>query len=87
MKSDAVSAAMEVLIAGDGKIAESLLLALAKSGSGPAAHNLGTLYVTGAAGVSPDAERSAYWYQRAVDSGFEATIASNPEWFKKPNET
>jgi TPR repeat protein len=85
--SDPVNAAMDVLLNGDAKKGELLLLALAEGGNGRAAHNLGTLYFTGAPGVSPDATKSQIWFSRALESGFEATVATDPQWFKKLHQT
>ncbi|MCU8028783.1 hypothetical protein [Shewanella sp. SM73] len=83
MLSDPMNVAMEALFAGDGARAELLLLSLAEAGSGCAAHNLGTLYITGAPGVSPCVKKSQHWYQRSLDLGFEVTVASDPDWFKR----
>ena len=85
--SDPVNAAMDILLNGDAKKGELLLLALAGQGNGRAAHNLGTLYVTGAPGANPDASKSQLWFSRALESGFEATVATDPQWFKKLDET
>ncbi len=83
MSRDPVEVAMEAWLAGDYRRAEALLLAAAKAGNGHAAHNLGTLYTTGGEGVNCDLEKSRFWYQRALDSEFEATAASDPTWFKR----
>ena len=83
MSRDSVEIAMEAWIAGDCRKAELLLLAAAKAGSGNAAHNLGTLYATGGEGVSSDLEKSRLWYQKSLDSGYEETVSSDPEWFKR----
>ncbi len=83
MSRDTVEVAMEAWLAGDCVKAESLLLAAAEAGNGHAAHNLATLYAAGGPGVCSDFEKSTFWYQRAVDSGFEATVSSDPEWFKR----
>lgn len=83
MNTSALQLAMDELFSGDAVAAETLLLALACSGDGHAAHNLGTLYATGWDGVAADPAKSQEWYQRALDSGFEATVASDPTWFKR----
>jgi hypothetical protein len=41
------------------------------------------LYITGGEGLKPNYEKSQYWLQKSLESGFEATVASDPEWFKK----
>jgi len=63
--------------------AEKLYLMAAEQGSGHAAHELGILYISGGPGVEPNYEKSQYWLNKSVESGFESTIATNPEWFKK----
>lgn len=83
MRKDPVETAMEAWLAGDRLKAESLLLSAARAGSGHAAHNLGTLYAIGGPGVAASIEKSRAWYQVSLDSGFEATVASDPEWFKR----
>jgi len=65
------------------KLAEELYLKAAELGSGHAAHELGVLYVVGGKGVEPNHEKSQYWLEKSLESGFEATIATDPEWFKK----
>lgn len=77
-----INKAVEAYIKGNGLEAEALYLEAAKNGSGHAAHNLGVLYATGAPGVVPDSEKSQYWLNFALESGFEETVASDPEWFK-----
>lgn len=78
-----INIACEQQINGNAKEAEKLYLIAAQQGSGHAAHNLGVLYITGGTNLEPDLEKSRYWLQKSLDSGFEATIASDPEWFKK----
>lgn len=83
MDRDPVELAMEEWEAGNGPKAEAMLLREAQTGSGLAAHNLGTLYATGAPGVSADVAKSRHWYEKALVSGFEAQVASDPTWFKR----
>jgi len=83
MDKSPLDIAMEAFFAGDLVTAESLLLALARSGDGHAAHNLGTLYAVGGVGVAADPETSRFWYERALASGFEAQVASDPTWFRR----
>lgn len=73
----------ELLENGNLKLAEKLLLKAAESGSGHAAHELGVLYITGGEGVEQNREKSQYWLEKSLESGFEATIASDPEWFRR----
>ena len=68
---------------GDVVEAEKLYIKAAEQGSGHAAHELGVLYITGGKDLEPDHARSQYWLEKSLDSGFEETIASDPEWFKK----
>jgi len=68
---------------GDDVSAERLYLEAAIHGSGHAAHELGVLYITGGNGIDPDFNKSQYWLQISLESGYEGTIASDPEWFKK----
>jgi len=68
---------------GNFKQAEKLYLEAAKLGSGHAAHELGILYIAGGEGVKPNKEKSQYWLEKSLESGFEKTIATDPEWFKK----
>ena len=63
--------------------AEKLYLEAAERGSGHAAHELGVLYSTGGDGLEPDFDKSQHWFRKSVESGFEATIASDPEWMLK----
>jgi hypothetical protein len=60
--------------------ATSLLRRAMDAGSGSAAHNLGTLYLTG-----PHADRATAkaCYRRAYDLGFEQTVSSDPLWWEK----
>ena len=53
----------------NGAKACSMLKAAADGGSGVAAHNLATLYVTGAPGCMPNRELSRLYLQRAVELG------------------
>jgi len=58
-------------------------LKAAEMGSGHAAHELGVLYITGGPGVEPNREKGQYWLEKSLESGFESTIATDPEWFRK----
>ena len=78
-----ISLAHEKRFSGDLVEAEKLYLEAAKQGSGHAAHELGVIYITGGEGLKKDYEKSQYWLQKSLESGFEATISSDPEWFKK----
>jgi len=78
-----ITLAHEKRFAGNVIEAEKLYLEAANQGSGHAAHELGVLYITGGEGLEPSFEKSQYWLQKSLESGFEATIASDPEWFKK----
>jgi len=62
--------------------AERLYLDAENMGSGHAAHQLGVLYNVGGPGVSKDTESTQYWLNIYLESGFEKTIATDPEWFK-----
>jgi TPR repeat protein len=73
----------EYLENGDIVKAEKLLLKAAEAGSGHAAHELGVLYIVGGEGLEPNHEKSQYWLEKSLASGFEKTIASDPEWFRK----
>jgi len=66
----------------DGKKAESLLIQAVNLGSGHAAHELGILYGAGCNNLQPDKQKSLYWLNKSLESGFEKSIASDPEWFK-----
>lgn len=68
---------------GDGKGAEALYLKAAAMGSAQAAHNLGVLYRAGGSGIEADATKSQYWLTISAKSGYEGTVSSNPEWFRK----
>lgn len=83
MSEKEIDDAMDILLSGEGERAEKLLLSLAQAGHGRAAHNLGVLYITGAPGVAPDSERAQFWLGKSYDSGFEASVASDPLWFRK----
>lgn len=63
--------------------AEKLYLEAAERGSGHAAHELGILYISGGNGLEPNFDKSQYWLQKSAGSGFEATIASDPECMLK----
>lgn len=78
-----INDAIKEIAFGDGAEAEKTLLYLAKQGIGHAAHELGVLYIVGANGVEPDKKKSKYWLNRSLESGFEASIASAPNWFKE----
>jgi len=55
----------------------------AEAGDGCAAHNLGTLFLTCEPEIPRNPEESQRWYQLAYDLGFEETVASDPQWFKR----
>jgi len=67
---------------GDMASAEKLLLQAAQTGSGLAAHNLGTLYAVGGPGIEQSPAKSRHWFEIALASGFEKTVASDPAWFR-----
>jgi TPR repeat protein len=50
------------------------------AGSGPATHNLGTLYMSG---DFPDREKARAFYRQAHERGFEHAVASDPLWWKR----
>ena len=77
-----VKNAQQALMSGNGKEAEMLFLKAANAGSGHAAHELGVLYIGGAPGIKPNKEDSQKWLNISLKLGFEASIATNPEWFK-----
>lgn len=81
-----VKNAQKALMSGNGKEAETLFLKAANAGSGHAAHELGVLYIGGAPGVEPNKAESQKWLNISLESGFETSIASAPEWFKSQNE-
>jgi TPR repeat protein len=83
MENDLVKTAMAEWEAGNLFKAEALLLKAAESGNGLASHNLGTLYAVGGPGVKADSAKSRYWFEKALESGFEQTVASDPTWFRK----
>ena len=62
--------------------AEKLYLKAAELGSGHAAHELGVLYISGGPGVEPNYEKSKYWLDKSLESGYESTIATDREWFR-----
>jgi len=78
-----VRIAMEEWAAGNLSKAQALLLEAAEAGNGHAAHNLGTLYATGGPGIEADSAKSRYWYEKALATGFEETVASDPTWFRR----
>ena len=65
------------------KKAIAYLTEAATKGSGLAAHNLGTLYSCPPVGIEADHKKSQYWYQVAYDFGFEASVSSDPLWWKQ----
>ncbi len=81
--NELLNLAMEKQINGDISGAEKLLMEAAESGSGHAAHNLGVFYITCGEGIDHNLEKARYWLDISLASGFEETIASDPEWFKK----
>ena len=83
MENDIVKTAMEEMDKGNFLEAEKLLLKAAEAGSGHAAHNLGTLYACGAPGIEINKNNSLKYYEQALESGFEKTVATDPTWFKK----
>ena len=83
MNKGLVETAMEAWEAGDLPKAEKLLIEAAEAGSGHAAHNLGTLYATGGPGINADPIKSQKYYEQALASGFEESVASDPTWFRK----
>ncbi len=68
---------------GNFKLAEELYLKAAELGSGHAAHELGVLYIVGGEDLEPDHEKSQYWLEKSLESGFEETIATDPKWFRR----
>jgi TPR repeat protein len=76
------SAQKEWLDNHDGIKAEALLIQATNLGSGHAAHELGVLYGTGCNNLQPNKEKSLYWLNKSLESGFEKSIASDPKWFK-----
>jgi TPR repeat protein len=77
-----VEIAMKQWESGDMASAEKLLLQAAQAGSGLAAHNLGTLYAVGGPGIEQSQEKSRHWFEIALASGFEKSVASDPAWFR-----
>ncbi len=69
--------------AGNLKKAEQLLVEAAAAGDGYAAHNFGTLYAKGGPGVNADSAKSRRYYEQALASGFEESVASDPTWFRE----
>lgn len=78
-----IKLAQEKQINGNTAEAEKLFIKAADLGSGHAAHELGILYIAGGEGIEPNHKKSQYWLEKSLASGFEATIATDPEWFKK----
>lgn len=68
---------------GDSLKAEELLLKAAQVGSGHAAHELGVMYITGEKEVKKNKEKAIFWLEKSLASGFEASIATDPEWFRE----
>ena len=64
------------------KRAVELLELAAASGDGLAAHNLGTLYLSGEPDIPMDKSKSKHWYKRAKDLGF---IAAGEGWYNDLN--
>jgi len=58
--------------------AERWLKVCADAGDGHAAHNLGTLYLR-----LNQKDLANVYFQLAVDSGFEASVCSDPNWWKR----
>lgn len=56
-------------VPGDGEKAVALLRSAAEKGIGLAAHNLATLYATGAPGIEPDSELSRHYLRMAKRLG------------------
>lgn len=52
----------------------------AKQGSGEAAHNMGTLYLTCEPDLLVDKTKSRYWFERAKEMGF---VVADSEWYQK----
>jgi len=59
------------------------LRSLADAGDGHAAHNLANSLFMGGPGINPDPEEATRYMQIAYDSGFEASVSSDPLWWKK----
>lgn len=62
----------------DVNLAITWLEKAAKQGSGDAAHNLGTLYLTCEVDRPIDKEKSKYWFNRAKKLGFKV---SDDRWY------
>jgi TPR repeat protein len=58
------------------------LMAAAEAGHGLAAHNLATALGTGGPGVPADLEQARRFMRLAVDRGFEATVSTDPSWWR-----
>jgi len=67
----------------DSEKAVKYLTAAASQGNGHAAHNLAALYLAPPPGIEVNHEQARQWYQVAHDSGFEATVSSDPLWWKR----
>jgi len=63
-----------------------LFLKAAELGS-HAFHELGILYGTGCKNLKPNSKQARFCLEKSLESGFEATIASDPEWFKNSTST
>jgi mannose-6-phosphate isomerase-like protein (cupin superfamily) len=83
MTDSLIEIAMEAWEAGDLPRAEELLIEAADAGNGHAAHYLGTLYAEGGPGVKADPMKSRTFYEQALASGFDETIASDPIRFRE----
>ena len=81
--NELIRLAEEKRLSGNFVEAEKFFLKAAELGSGHAAHELGILYKTGDGGIETDHEKSQYWLEKSLASGFEETIASDPKWFRK----
>lgn len=67
----------------DAEKAIIFLTRAAEKGSGNAAHNLGTLYLTGEPDIPRNPEESRKWYRKAHDLGF---IVTNEDWYRRIQE-
>lgn len=56
------------------------LEAAALQGSGEAAHNIATLYLTCEPDLPADKAKSRYWYNRARELGF---VVADRDWYEK----
>jgi TPR repeat protein len=55
----------------------------ADAGDGHAAHNLATILLQGGLAVAADKDVARHYFQVAHDSGFEASISSDPLWWRR----